>query len=172
MRNDLPRVIVDDDDHDHVVNLHGRPFRRAAVIAAVIACVVGISVGPARAEPSSVVVGMATMTSQVACPDGLKVDLTIVELDDDSWSLTAQPVHADCTVRTDLPLRFEGDWDETGAEPCNLHTGARCFIGIDRPGRLALGGAPAVRALMEVPITYARGPFRMEGTALIYRVAS
>lgn len=172
MHNQPPRIAIDDDDHEHVVNLAGRSLRRTALIAAAVASLVAVGSLAANAEPSNVVLGVATMTSQRDCPDGLKVDLTIVEDADATWTLVAQPVHPDCTVRTDLPLRFVGDWDETGAHPCNLTTGAYCFEGTDRPGRLALGSQAAVRALIEVPITYARGSFRMTGTALLYRAAS
>lgn len=164
-----PRIAIDDDDHEHAVNLAGRPLRRTALIAATVAALVAAGSVAAEAEPSNVVFGLATMTSQRDCPNGLRVDLTLTEDADALWTLVAQPVHPDCTVRTDLPLRFVGDWDETGAQPCNLATGARCFEGVDRPGLLALGSQDAVRALIEVPITYARGSYRMSGTALLWR---
>jgi len=172
MHNMPPRIAIDDDDHEHVVNLVGRSLRRTVLIAAAVASLVAIGSLAANAEPPNVVLGVATMTSQRDCPDGLKVDLTITQELDETWTLVAQPVHASCTFRTDVPLRFEGRWDETGAHPCDLATGTYCFEGTDRPGRLALGSQAAVRALIEVPITYARGTFRMTGTALLYRAGS
>ena len=171
MNRTPPRIAIDDDDHEHAVNLGGRSMRRTALIAAAVAAVVVAGSIAAEAEPTNAMLGVATMTSQQDCPNGLRVDLTLTEEADALWSLVAQPVHPDCTVRTDLPLRFIGDWDETGAHPCNLATGARCFEGTDRPGRLALGSQDAVRALIEVPITYARGSYRMSGTALLWRAA-
>ena len=142
------------------------------MIAAAVASLVVAGAIAAEAEPTNVVLGIATMTSQSDCPGGLRVDLTLAEGVDGRWSAVAQPIHPDCAVRTDLPLRFAGDWDETGAHPCDLVTGASCFEGIDRPGRLALGSQAAVRALIEVPITYARGSYRMSGTALLWRAGS
>lgn len=169
MSRTSPRIDIDDHDHEHAVRLGGRPLRRTVLISATVAALVAAGSMAAEAEPTNVVLGLATMTSQRDCPNGLRVDLTLTEDADARWSLIAQPVHPDCTVRTDLPLRFVGDWDETGAHPCNLTTGARCFEGVDRPGRLALGSQDAVRALIEVPITYARGSYRISGTALLWR---
>lgn len=170
MTQQPPRVIVDDDDHEHVVNLHGRSLRRTALLAIVIAGIVAFGGMRAEAAPSSGALGVATMTSQRDCPGGLKVMLSLLEEQGSQWSLVAQPVHTECTFRTDLPLRFAGAWDETGAQPCDLATGARCFEGVDRPGRIALGGAAVVRGLIEVPITYARGTVRLHGTALLWRL--
>lgn len=170
---DTPRpIILDDDDHDHLVNLVGRRFRRTLVIALVVAVFAVVTASDADASPTNGAWGIATMTSQSDCPDGLKVALTLVEDDDRVWTLVAQPLHLGCTARTDLPSRFVGAWDETGEHLCNLSTGVRCLEGVDRPGRLLLGSQAAVRALIEVPITYVRGSFRLSGAAILWRAGS
>jgi hypothetical protein len=163
---------IEDDDHDHPVRLHGRSFKRTAVIAGLIAMTVAGIAAKADAEPTNVVSGLAVFTSQSGCTESLNVPFVITEEADNLWTLVAEPVHTNCTIRFDLPLRFVGDWDETGMEACNLSTGYRCFEGIDTPGRLALGSQAAVRALIEVPITFARGSYRMNGRAFLWRAGS
>lgn len=165
----------DHDDHEHAFNVKGRSLSRTIAIAAVVALLAAYGHRTAQGAfppPSpEFVVGHGTMTTQSDCPNGLSAELMMTK-DGGLWRATVQTSHTACTVRTDLPLRFVGEWDPEGVRRCDLTTGANCLRREDGPGLLSIGPVVATNVAVRVNVEYAQGMSRIKGSALLWRIAA
>jgi hypothetical protein len=154
-----PRVVIDENDHEHVVNLKGRSLRRTVCIALAVA---GALVAGPLAEADAAVSALATPSSmpsqpgqpgqifglgEVAAPgcasDAYKVPFVAATDGDGVWTVSRPAALGwDCDAITyGTAAVFVGSWDAEvgGCVPDRSRPGASICIGA-MPHRGALNG--------------------------------